>query len=92
MPCLPPAQTPLPSEGLASSVRVSPRTIHFQELDKSPLSRALQGALPSCNARSELELQGRLGEQVSGCWSWDLSLRPPHTKQASLLEWKTEHK
>ena len=44
-------------------------------------SRDLEGALPSCNAQPELELQGRLGECMSGTWSYELSPRPPHTKQ-----------
>ena len=39
---------PFPIKSLALSARVSPRTIHFQVLDKSPLSGPGRGP-PSCN-------------------------------------------
>ena len=45
--CFPPGR-PFPVKFLAWSARVSPWTIHFQVLDKSPVW-ALEGKLPSCN-------------------------------------------
>ena len=45
--CSPPGR-PFPIKSLALSARVSPRTIHFRVLDKSPLSAPGRGP-PSCN-------------------------------------------
>ena len=41
---------PFPTKSLALSARVSPQTIHFWELDKSPLSDPGRGLLPSSTA------------------------------------------
>ena len=43
---------PFPKRSLALSARVSPRTIHFRVLDKSPLL-AVEGIPPSCNKSTE---------------------------------------
>ena len=48
---------PLPSKVFALSARVSPRTIHFQVLDKSPCSHLGRGP-PSCNSRRALKKCG----------------------------------
>ena len=45
--CFPPG-CPFPIKSLALSAHVSPRTIHFRVLDKSPVSGPGRG-LPSCN-------------------------------------------
>ena len=45
--CFPP-RCPFPIKSLALSAHVSPRTIHFQVLDKSPVSGPGRG-LPFCN-------------------------------------------
>ena len=45
--CSPPGR-PFPIKPLALSVHVSPQTIHFQVLDKSPVSGPGRGP-PSCN-------------------------------------------
>ena len=55
--CSPPG-CPFPIKSLALSVHVSPRTIHFRVLDKSPVSGPGRGP-PSCN-RSILKV-------VKGC-------------------------
>ena len=47
--------SPFPIKSLGLSARVSPRTVHFQVLDKSPLSGPGRGP-PSCNNSSELIL------------------------------------
>ena len=49
--CSPPG-CPFPIKSLALSAHVSPRTIHFQVLDKSPVSGPGKGP-PSCNNSTE---------------------------------------
>ena len=48
--CCPPRR-PFPIKSLALSAHVSPRTIHFRVLDKSPVSGPGRGS-PSCNSRT----------------------------------------
>ena len=48
--CSPPRH-PFPIKSLALSAHVSPQTIHFRVLDKSPLSGPGRG-LPSCNTKT----------------------------------------
>ena len=48
LPCCSPPGRPFPIKSLALSARVSPRTIHFWVLDKSPLLGPGRGP-PSCN-------------------------------------------
>ena len=48
LPCCSPPRRPFPIKSLALSADVSPRTIHFRELDKSPVSGPGRGP-PSCN-------------------------------------------
>ena len=59
--CSPPA-CPFPIKSLALSAHVSPRTIHFRVLDKSPVSGPGRGP-PSCN--SLLLACEQLGQIVS---------------------------
>ena len=46
-----PCRCPFPIKSLALSAHVSPRTIHFRVLDKSPVSGPGRGP-PSCNSSS----------------------------------------
>ena len=52
--CSPPG-CPFPIKSLALSAHVSPRTIHFQVLDKSPVSGPGRGP-PACNKPSLLSI------------------------------------
>ena len=56
--CSPPG-CPFPVKSLALSACVSPRTIHFQVLDKSPLSGPGRGT-PSCNRSDSTWLLGEI--------------------------------
>ena len=56
--CSPPG-CPLPIKSLALSAYVSPRTIHFQVLDKSPVSGPGRG-LPSCNTTCSRNIHSSL--------------------------------
>ena len=47
---------PFPIKSLALSAHVSPRTIHFQALDKSPVSGPGRSP-PSCNKRTDAEAE-----------------------------------
>ena len=51
--CSPPGR-PFPIKSLALSAHVSPWTIHFQVLDKSPVSGPGRGP-PSCNITIKIE-------------------------------------
>ena len=62
--CSPPG-CPFPIKSLALSARVSPRTIHFRVLDKSPLSGPGRGPL-SCNSYVSFTL--------IVFWGWTLCL------------------
>ena len=53
--CSPP-RCPFPIKSLALSAHVSPRTIHFRGLDKSPVSGPGRGTRP-CNSTSSLEMK-----------------------------------
>ena len=53
--CSPPG-CPFPVKSLALSAHVSPRTIHFRVLDKSPVSGPGRGPL-SCNRRTDAEAE-----------------------------------
>ena len=48
LPCCSPPRCPFPMKSLALSAHVSPRTVHFQVLDKSPVSGSGRGPL-FCN-------------------------------------------
>ena len=70
LPSCSPAGCPFPVKSLALSARVSPWTIHFRVLDKSPLSGPGSGP-PSCNSkRTRLVSQvlQLLQSEVSGSW------------------------
>ena len=60
--CSPPG-CPFPIKSLALSAHVSPRTIHFQALDKSSVSGPGRGP-PSCNS-SALEAEAKVREAGS---------------------------
>ena len=53
-PCCSPSRRPFPIKSFASSAQVSPLTIHFWVLDKSPPSGPGRGPA-SCNSRSDLD-------------------------------------
>ena len=71
--CSPPG-CPFPIKSLALSAHVSPRTIHFQVLDKSPVSGPGRGP-PSCNKTnpyfsSKMCLENCVVLWVKRKWIW----------------------
>ena len=74
--CSPPG-CPFPIKSLALSARVSPWTIHFRVLDKSPVSGCGRGP-PSCNnssGRKDLGLTWTYGELRILKFSFNFSIR-----------------
>ena len=55
---------PFPVKSLPLTARVPPWTVHFQTLDKSPLS-ALEGVPPSCNSTAGYLILGELAGRAS---------------------------
>ena len=78
---------PSPVKSFALSARVSPRTIHFQVLGKSPLSGPERGP-PSCNtaaaAAKSLQSCPTLGDPID---SSPAGFPVPGILQARTLEW-----
>ena len=80
--CSPP-RCPFPIKSLALSAHVSPRTIHFRALDKSPVLGPGRG-LPSCNKWrlwrglffAETDILTTLGTQGPACLPMDQTQRP----------------
>ena len=80
--CSPPG-CPFPIKSLALSAHVSPRTIYFRVLDKSPVSGPGRG-LPSCNKWqlwrglffSETDVLTTRGTQGPACLPMDQTQRP----------------
>ena len=70
--CSPPGH-PFPIKPLALSAHVSPRTIHFRVLDKSPVSGPGRGP-PSYNSAMVKNLPANAGD------TWDVSLTPGSRK------------
>ena len=60
LPCCSPAGRPFPIKSLALSAHVSPQTIHFWVLDKSPVLGPGRGP-PSCNRTRSEEGKSHLG-------------------------------
>ena len=88
--CSPPGH-PFPINSLALSSPVSPRTIHFWVLDKSPLSDSGRGP-PSCNIRTQfLSTAAVCFPILYGPFSWwqspTSSEISPDTKRASLFQY-----
>ena len=93
LPCCSPPQCPFPVKSLALSAHVSPRTIHFRALNKSPLLGPGRSS-PSCNKGAVLSCAAMLAQQVSAMpgfastqilWHMQLLQRPAPAVQITSL-------
>ena len=83
LPYCSPAGCPFPIKSLALSAHVSPRTIHFRVLDKSPVLGPGRGP-PSCNKWqlcwglffAEIDILTTRGTQGPACLPMDQTQRP----------------
>ena len=73
LPSCPPPGSPFPIKSLFLSAHVSPRTVHFWVLDKSPVSDPGRGPL-SCNSHKELDTTEWLNNNKKTLWKLKLKV------------------
>ena len=87
LPYCSPLGCPFPIKSLALSAHVSPQTIHFWVLDKSPVSGPGRGP-PSCNRRSRDRTQPWITRRAQ--WPWTAHLGP-RVEAGKSLDGKSGH-